>query len=96
MRGGEQSEANAQSAGNKRDSANVATSQLGNGEVQTWYRQGERKHQPGAMEPAALGEQRESDGRAHEVVGGGMRGRSRNVNRGDLAVWRHGQESEGP
>ena len=30
---------------------------LGNGEIQTWHRQGERKRKPGAMKPIALGEQ---------------------------------------
>ena len=53
----------------------VATSLRIQGEVQTWEQ---------TQEPVTLGGQRRSDGRARQVFGGGMHGRSRGVNQGDL------------
>jgi hypothetical protein len=73
----------------------ISGRELANGEIQTWRRQGERKRKPGTMKPVALGEQVKSGGGVHQVVGGGMRGRSCDVNRGDLAARRRCQESEG-
>jgi hypothetical protein len=54
----------------------VATSLRIQGEVLNW---------PGAREPVTLGGQRRSDGRARQVFGDGMHGRSRDVKQGDLS-----------
>jgi len=53
----------------------VAMSLRIQGEVQTWA---------GTQESVTLGGQRRSDGRARQVFGDGMHGRSRGVNQGDL------------
>jgi hypothetical protein len=41
-----------------------------------------------SRKPATLGGQRKSDGRARQVCGDGMRGRSCDVNQGDLSETR--------
>jgi hypothetical protein len=53
----------------------VAMSLRIQGEVQTWIE---------IRESATLGGQRRSDGRARQVCGDGMHGRSRRVKQGDL------------
>lgn len=48
----------------------------------------------GSRESVTLGGQRRSDGGARQVFGGGMRGRLRHVNQGDLPVKRTGTRHE--
>jgi hypothetical protein len=96
MRGGEQPEANLQSAGDKRDSAGCSGEPAREWRNPDTAQTGRAEAKPGVVKSVALGEQVKSDDGAHQVVGGGMRRRSRGVNRGDLTARRRSQESEGP
>ncbi len=58
-------------------------------EVQTREEAGENCR-GGPWKSVTLGEQQKSDDRAHQVFGGGMHGRSCDVNQGDLSAARPG------